>query len=315
MEHDVFVPVPASRLRDALADPARVARAVPGLQQDAGAEPVSGRLKVRVGSHSVTYRGSLRVTRRDGDAFAVEGDGTEARGSGAVKVALTLRVRDAEGGSTLAVEGTGSVDGRLAELPADAVASAVARLLERFAENLGAAPADTSAAPADTPAAPADTRDTAPEPSGESPAAPGESPEEMPGESPAAPGEVPVVPEEFPGQAPGEAPAEPGEAPAQMPGEAPEVPEEPVEPEEPEEPVASAPQNAPELPVEAAHARRTMIGRSAEEVDHAPPRGRYAPVPAPQTVASGIPLRWAAPAAALAVASVIVVGRALRRRR
>ncbi|MBB5129662.1 pyruvate/2-oxoglutarate dehydrogenase complex dihydrolipoamide acyltransferase (E2) component [Streptomyces albaduncus] len=65
---------------------------------------------------------------------------------------------------------------------------------------------------------------------------------------------------------------------------------------------------------EAAHARRTMIGRSAEEVDHAPPRGRYAPVPAPQTVVSPTPLRWAAPAAALAVASAVVAIRALRRR-
>ncbi|OSC64117.1 carbon monoxide dehydrogenase, partial [Streptomyces sp. 4F] len=66
---------------------------------------------------------------------------------------------------------------------------------------------------------------------------------------------------------------------------------------------------------EAAHARRTMIGRSAEEVDHAPPRGRYAPVPAPQAGATGVSMRWAAPAAALVVASAIVVGRALRRRR
>jgi len=70
-----------------------------------------------------------------------------------------------------------------------------------------------------------------------------------------------------------------------------------------------------EPPAEAAHARRTMIGRSAEEVDHAPPRGRYAPVPAPQTVVRGDTLRWAAPAAALVVASAIVVGRAWRRRR
>jgi cytochrome c-type biogenesis protein CcmH/NrfF len=58
-----------------------------------------------------------------------------------------------------------------------------------------------------------------------------------------------------------------------------------------------------------------MIGRSAEEVDHAPPRGRYAPVPAPLTVSASPTLRWAAPAAALVVASAIVVGRALRRRR
>lgn len=66
---------------------------------------------------------------------------------------------------------------------------------------------------------------------------------------------------------------------------------------------------------EAAHARRTMIGRSAEEVDHAPPRGRYAPVPPPEATAARATLRWAAPAAAIAVASAIAVTRALRRRR
>lgn len=59
-----------------------------------------------------------------------------------------------------------------------------------------------------------------------------------------------------------------------------------------------------------------MIGRSAEEVDHAPPRGRYAPVPAPETGgAVGATLRWIAPAAALALASAVVVGRVLRRRK
>ncbi|MFD0720148.1 hypothetical protein ACFQ0Y_13610 [Streptomyces globosus] len=58
-----------------------------------------------------------------------------------------------------------------------------------------------------------------------------------------------------------------------------------------------------------------MIGRSAEEVDHAPPRGRYAPVPAPASAAAGAGLRWIAPAAAFALASAVVIGRALRRRR
>lgn len=245
MEHEVFVPVPVDRLREALADPARVARAVPGLQQDAGAEPVAGRLKVRVGSHSITYRGSVRVAGQADGSYAVEGDAVEARGSGSVKIALTLRVRDADGGSTVAFDGTASADGRVTELPADAVASAAARLLSRFAENLGVA---ESAAPE-------------------------------------APGAV-------------EAPEAAPEAASVFETEGLAEPAEPAEP-----------------PAEAAHARRTMIGRSAEEVDHAPPRGRYAPVPTPQTVAGSSALRWAAPAAALVVASVVVVGRVLRKRR
>ena len=240
MEHQVYVPAPASRLRGALADPARVARAVPGLQQDVGAAPGTGRVKVRIGSHSITYRGSLRVSARDDGSYAVDGDATEARGTGTVKLALTLRLADTDEGCAVTVTGTASADGRAAELPAEAVEAAATRLLNRFVEGLG------------------------------------------------------------------EAQPEPPDQPVSI-FEA-EVPPPSLAPEPVEEPL-------PEIFAEAAHARRTMIGRSAEEVDHAPPRGRYAPVPAPQTVAAGSALRWAAPAAALALASAIVVTRALRRRR
>ncbi|MEU1051387.1 SRPBCC domain-containing protein [Streptomyces sp. NPDC005876] len=266
MEHEVFVPVPAERLREVLSDPARVAGAVPGLQQDAGAEPVAGRLKVRVGSHSVTYRGTVRVTRGDDGTYAVEGEGAETRGTGTVTLALTLRLADAEGGTAVAYAGTATATGRLTELPADAVAAAGTRLLTRFAENLGAAaqrPADETAPGAAT------VFDTEVPPPALDPAA-----DPDPAAGPAA---------------------DPAPAPAPGPAATP----------------APADQDPP---AEAAHARRTMIGRSAEEVDHAPPRGRYAPVPAPEATAAPTSLRWAAPAAALVVASAIVVGRALRRR-
>ncbi|MGW0292715.1 SRPBCC domain-containing protein [Streptomyces tuirus] len=273
MEHEVFVPVPAERLREVLDDPARVARAVPGLQQDAGAEPVAGRLKIRVGSHSVTYRGAVRVSRRDGDAYAVEGEAEESRGSGSVKLSLRIALRTAEDGCTVVYDGTASADGRIKDLPADAVESAVTRLLNRFAEHLAAA-----ATGAD------DEAPTPPPPSGQDSGAAAE------GKAPADPGLTE------------EPPADP-ERPSVFGVDVPPSSLGP-EDEEDEEDIA-----------EAAHARRTMIGRSAEEVDHAPPRGRYAPVPAPQTVTPAAPLRWAAPAAALAVASAIVAVRALRRRR
>ncbi|MEV7732332.1 SRPBCC domain-containing protein [Streptomyces sp. NPDC088921] len=245
MEHEVFVPVTVERLREALGDPVRVARAVPGLQQDAGADPVAGRLKVRVGSHSITYRGAVRVTGRDDGSYVVEGDATETRGTGSVTLALTLRLRDTEGGTTLTFDGTATADGRVTELPQDAVGSAVVRLLNRFAEALGET------------------------------------------EEPEQPEEQPETPR-------------------------PVATPEPMEPPTPPVDDFTEPAGPP---AEAAHARRTMIGRSAEEVDHAPPRGRYAPVPAPQTVASGVTLRWAAPAAAVVLASAIVVTRVLRRRR
>ncbi|MEV5347709.1 SRPBCC family protein [Streptomyces achromogenes] len=292
MEHQVFVQASTDRLGAALTDPARVARAVPGLQQDAGAEPVTGRLKLRVGGHSVTYRGTARVTPRGDGTYGVEADATEARGSGAVKLSLTLRLAAAEDGCTVTAEGTATASGRITELPAETVTSATTRLLSRFLESLAA----------------------------DEPSAGDESEEAGDGSVPAGEPRRSVFDTEVPppaldrdadddtagtGDTEGTENTEGTEDTVDTEGTGPAHPDV----------LAEGFADTGEPPAEAAHARRTMIGRSAEEVDHAPPRGRYAPVPAPQTVVGNPALRWAAPAAALAVASAIVVTRALRRRR
>ncbi|WP_367043854.1 SRPBCC domain-containing protein [Streptomyces sp. Je 1-332] len=256
MEHEVFVPVTADRLQQVLSDPEQVAGAVPGLQRDADgtAAPLSGRLKVRVGGHAITYRGAARVAPRGDGSYAIEGEGVEVRGGGSVKLSLTVRLESAEedeAGTRLVFAGTGAGEGRVTEASAQAVEGAVRRLLERFAEGLG--------------------RAAEPEPE---PAAPEPEPVEV----------TPVFETEVPPSSFDE--------------------EDDVDVEEILVP-----------PAEAAHARRTMIGRSAEEVDHAPPRGRYAPAPAAESLSTSATLRWAAPAAAVVLASAIVAGRALRRRR
>ncbi|MGA5017693.1 SRPBCC domain-containing protein [Streptomyces griseoincarnatus] len=428
MEHEVFVPVEAQRLREVLDDPARVARAVPGLQHDAGAEPVTGRLKVRIGGSSITYRGSVRVSAQDDGVYAVEGEASESRGDGTVRLSLRLTPRPADAGTALVVTGTATADGRVTDLPQDAVTSAVTRLLNRFAENLATA-AEESAPPESPeqlaagdaaedrqgprespeqlaagneaentpgppespeqlavgdfepgattdfettpdaedapPPPPQQPSDTVPDTPSEPATASGPSAEGGPaaGTAPAPEGDSGPGTEQGPDAVSGpEGDASPGTEPASGTTPAPEgdgqggesapdaVPgpgagtgPEPASPRDADsapEPEASGTGPVPPTPepldaefgcgidgrplpgdddddslAEAAHARRTMIGRSAEEVDHAPPRGRYAPVPAPQTVASSAPLRWAAPAAALAVASAVVAIRALRRRR
>ncbi|WP_318202232.1 SRPBCC family protein [Streptomyces sp. SCL15-4] len=328
MEHQVFVQASTERLGAALADPARVARAVPGLQQDAGAEPITGRLKLRVGGHSVTYRGTARVTARADGTYAVEADAGEARGSGTVELALTLRLTAADGGCAVTAEGTATATGRITELPPEQVTAAATRLLDRFLQTLAAQAGETA-----------------------------EAREQAEGEEPAGAGEAgAVTADEPPVAGAGEQPAPRADADADEPP-APSSDDRPPPPAgtprpsvfDTEVPPPSLDRDADagsedtgtegtgtdgtegtgsaddrpvedfadtgQPPAEAAHARRTMIGRSAEEVDHAPPRGRYAPVPAPQTVAGNPALRWAAPAAAVALASAVVVTRALRRRR
>ncbi|WNO73329.1 MULTISPECIES: SRPBCC domain-containing protein [unclassified Streptomyces] len=326
MDHEVFVPVPAETVRQTLRDPARVARCVTGLQQDAdeSAGPLSGRLKVRIANHSITYRGALRIVERD-DAFTVEGDGVESRGTGSVQVTLTIRPTEAEGGTTIGFTGTSTAKGRLSELSGQSAEQAAHRMLDRFAERLatvaieppagatggGESPGpvssddaerlglvdDEDATPdtrAGTQGATAETGDIAPDPLDEEEPGDEETPstEETVFDAPVPPPSLgPLADDEFD---------------TDLPGAADELEENDLDdlPGPPDEPMA-----------EAAHARRTMIGRSAEEVDHAPPRGRYAPMPAPDATGVGVPLRWLAPAAALAVASAVVVGRALRRRR
>ncbi|MEV1045924.1 SRPBCC domain-containing protein [Streptomyces sp. NPDC049916] len=290
MEHEVHVPVPVPALRRTLGDPVRVARCVPGLQQDAdaSASPLAGRLKLRAGGHTITYRGELRLSGPEGDdgpagqRFSVTGEGVEARGTGAVRLALTVSLTEADGGTTIAYSGGADGDGRLAELEKGAALAAVLRLLDRFTQQLV-----TEALAAEAPGG------------ADSPADAGSgSDAEASSEAEADADDASVADDAS------EAGADAGP-----------VFDAPVPPSS-LDPVAGVEFTVPDEPAaEAAHARRTMIGRSAEEVDHAPPRGRYAPVPSPEEGGAGTTLRWVAPAAALALASAVVLGRALRRRR
>ncbi|MBB4893907.1 carbon monoxide dehydrogenase subunit G [Streptomyces olivoverticillatus] len=254
MEHEVFVPYPVGAVRRVLSDPARVARCVPGLQQDVSSgSALAGRLRLRIGGSTITYRGALRLTERDG-SYELSGEGTEARGSGTVTLVLSAMPEEMPGGTRLSCTGTIVSAGRLAEFDEKTAQSAARRLLDRFGAALAEELAEDAAAP------------------------PGTFDAEVP------PLEAEVddmhgIEDGFEGDGL----------------------DEDLDDDEP--------------PAEAAHARRTMIGRSAEEVDHAPPRGRYAPVPAPETATGTAVLRWAAPAAAVALAGAVVVGRVLRRRR
>ena len=315
MEHESFVPTPAARLAEALRAPGTLASALPGWQPDAGAatgEPTAkGRLRLRIAGSTITYRGSVTLSG-DVSPFTLEARGTEVRGDGAVRVSARITLSGAElpePGSTVAYSGSAEFGGRLASYEPAVVDAAVRRLLDRFSAGIAAVAAEVAGEPEGGGAAEAVT---GPVSGPESPTGPvaGEADE------PRKPG----------GAGESDAPGEPDES------------EESDEPEEPDvvddlgdptgdledfelvEVEVEVPESAAALddlvpPAEAAHARRTMIGRSAEEVDHAPPRGRYAPVPAPDASSAAATLRWAAPAAAALVASAVVVGRVLRRRK
>ena len=122
----------------------------PGLQQDAGTPPVSGRLKVRVGSHAITYRGALtRLPAQDDGSYAVEGDadGGPRQRLGEARPHVIVRSREGgTSGSTVTFTGTASADGRVTELPADAVPRPSTRLLSRSRRTLAAPEAERAPA-------------------------------------------------------------------------------------------------------------------------------------------------------------------------
>ncbi|MGW3571691.1 carbon monoxide dehydrogenase subunit G [Streptomyces sp. NPDC000941] len=281
MEHEVFVPLPVDTVRLALAESDRVARCVPGLQQDADAAagPLTGRLRVRIGGSTITYRGSLRIAER-GAGFEVSGEGTEARGSGSVKLALTVVPRAVSGGTAMVCSGTVRSEGRLAEFDEQATVMVARRLLDRFGAALATGLEKEPVATLDDVEDVDDVEDAEDTDTADD----GVAVDDV--------GDLDDVDD-----------IEDVEGAAEV-GDLSELSE-----------LEELGELDDEPPAEAAHARRTMIGRSTEEVDHAPPRGRYAPVPAPQTVSSGIALRWAAPAAAVVLASAVVVSRVLRRRK
>ncbi len=335
MEHDSFVPVPTPRVLAALRTPGAVTASLPGWQPDAdaGDEP-RGRLRLRVGGSTITYRATV-VVSGEGPVFTVQAEGTEVRGSGAVTASGEVEVvatRTPEPGTTVRWRGRAEAVGRLTSYEDAVVAAAVRRLLDRFAAQLGEnapeePPAEDrppAAAPGPVPVPDAENAASAGEPRPEENE--GKEENEGPEREAAEAGEAPGNPEAREDEpATGEAPEkEPPSKEAASSEESDVVddlgePSEDLEEFELVEVEVEVPESAAALddlvpPAEAAHARRTMIGRSAEEVDHAPPRGRYAPVPAPQA-GTGAALRWAGPAAAALLASAVVVGRVLRRRR
>jgi carbon monoxide dehydrogenase subunit G len=364
MEHEAFVPFPADSVRPALCDLSRIARCVPGFRRDASeaSGPLSGRLRLRIGGSTITYRGVLRVTER-GEGIAVEGEGTQSRGGGSVRLSLTVVARPADGGTRVVCSGWVRREGRLAEFGEEAVAVVARRLWGRFVSALtssletrpttapeqaeqaegiekveqaeGVEPAEGAEGVETARRAPEQERDGRAEAAEDAGAAAAESDRPGPhGFAARSAGGEAARNQDQEQEQKQEQEHERKQVGGARSERAPSAFESPFEAEVPPpslDPLSDKAETADDLraadagygadaaddidAAEAAHARRTMIGRSTEEVDHAPPRGRYAPVPAPQHLSGGLPLRWAAPAAAVVLASAVVVARRVLRHR
>ncbi|OIV36573.1 hypothetical protein BIV57_15570 [Mangrovactinospora gilvigrisea] len=384
MEHQVIVPFPVRRVWSALLDADRLARCVPGYLPDAdaadAAEPAGsvpstapahragapaelrGRLRLRIGGTSITYRGALRVSPERGGAgdveeetLAVVGEATEARGDGSAKLTLQVRLAPAEdAGWATGVTVLGSVKarGRLAENGREALAAAGHRLLDRFVRALVE---DLAEEESEAERARGDAGTGSGGGAGEG-VPDGQMADELEGFADALDEEGPPfieVPDSPAGLEAefGFSPFDEGEDDEDasledadevggvdgvdgldgVDGEGLGVPEDddldlPF-PSEEFFRTGEADARGAEFGHDSSGApgvgdswggparRRTMVGRSAEEVDHAPPRGRYAPVPVPVPLAPRRDWRLVAGAAVAAGAAGVLVYKLIRARR
>ncbi|GII88591.1 hypothetical protein Ssi03_65810 [Sphaerisporangium siamense] len=140
-EHDFTVPVPVEQAWSVLLDVERVASCLPGATLDGVEGDVfTGRMKVKVGPITVTYRGEASFTSVDKDAhtLSLKASGKEARGTGTAGAVVTATLAGEGPRTRVTVETSFTVTGRPAQFGRGVMAEVGAKLIDRFAENLAA---------------------------------------------------------------------------------------------------------------------------------------------------------------------------------
>lgn len=200
LDHEFTVPVPVDRAWSVLLDVERVASCMPGATLDSvDGDEYAGRMKVKVGAMTITYRGTARIVAADEPSRTVtmEASAKEARGSGTASATVQAKLHQQEDGTTLvSVRTKLNVTGRPAQFGRNILSEVGSKIIARFAKALAAelespaepeAPEAGVAAPAEpvqevvpVPETPAEEPAPVPEPAVEKAAEPEQAPEPEP---------------------------------------------------------------------------------------------------------------------------------------
>src|SRR5215472_6540851 len=158
MDHSFTVPVPPDRAWDVLLDVQRIAPCMPGASvEDFDGEVVTGRIKVKVGPVSLTYRGTAKFTERDPEAkvIVLEASGKETRGAGTASATVRATLEPESGGEATkaSMHTTMNVTGRPAQFGRGVMVEVGGKLVEQFAQNLRQLIADDAGPGGSDPAA------------------------------------------------------------------------------------------------------------------------------------------------------------------
>jgi uncharacterized protein len=141
MDHSFTVPVPPDQAWDVLLDVERIAPCMPGATvEEFDGEVVTGRIKVKVGPVSLTYRGTAKFTERDPDAkvMVLDASGKETRGAGTASATVRASLAPESDGqaTTVSMHTTMNVTGRPAQFGRGVMVEVGGKLVEKFADNL-----------------------------------------------------------------------------------------------------------------------------------------------------------------------------------
>jgi carbon monoxide dehydrogenase subunit G len=141
LDNSFTVPVSPDRAWDVLLDVERIAPCMPGATiEEFDGEVVTGRIKVKVGPVSLTYRGTAKFIERDpgNQVVVVEASGKETRGAGTASatVRASLEPESSGEGTRVSMHTTMNVTGRPAQFGRGVIVEVGGKLVEKFAENL-----------------------------------------------------------------------------------------------------------------------------------------------------------------------------------
>jgi carbon monoxide dehydrogenase subunit G len=142
LDHSFTVPVPPDQAWNVLLDVEKVAPCMPGAQvETVNGDDVAGRLKVKVGPVSLTYKGTATFKDRDtaDRSVLVEASGKEMRGAGTasatVRAALSPE-NSSDSGTLVTLHTTLNVTGRPAQFGRGVITEVGSRRIDKFADNL-----------------------------------------------------------------------------------------------------------------------------------------------------------------------------------
>lgn len=139
LDHEFTVPVPIDHAWAVLLDVERVAPCMPGATLDSiDGDEFTGRLKVKLGAMTITYKGAARIASKDEATHTVtmEGTGKESRGAGTASATVQAQLHDEGQTTRVTVHTKLNVTGRPAQFGRNILSEVGGKLIGRFADGL-----------------------------------------------------------------------------------------------------------------------------------------------------------------------------------